>query len=108
MEVVDLYILHKKCVHKLVIVNIFDRLSKNEIFLKKMLDFLFWICYNRQAVLRKTHKTCSLKIEQHEISSTEKCEISLKKHFEKRNSKSKKSQEKNFSEKLIIKSFGIL
>ena len=61
-----------------------------------MLDFSFWICYNRQAVLRKTHETCSLKIEQHEISSTEKCEISLKKHFEKRNSKSKKVKKRIF------------
>ena len=40
--------------------------------------------------------SCSLKIEQHEISSTEKCEISLKKHFEKRNSKSKKVKKRIF------------
>ena len=44
--------------------------------LKKPLDFSESLRYNRQA--RKTRatserKNCSLKIEQHEISSTEKC-----------------------------------
>ena len=49
-----LCIVHKKRIVSLVIVNKFDRLSKNDIFLKKMLDFYRSICYNRQAVLRKT------------------------------------------------------
>ena len=49
-----LCIVHKKRTASLVIVNKFDRLSKNDIFLKKMLDFYRSICYNRQAVLRKT------------------------------------------------------
>ena len=41
-------------------------------------------------------KTCSLKIEQHEISSTEKCEISLKNTLKKETQKVKKSRKEFF------------
>ena len=64
--------------------------QKNEKNFEKGVDKWKELVYNSQALTsRDDLGECnrSLKIEQYEISSTEKCEISLKKHFEKRNSK---------------------
>ena len=72
--------------------------------LKKPLDFLLALRYNRQA--RKTRATsqranCSLKIEQHEISSTEKCRDLVKTLWKKKLKQSKKEARENSSEKGI-------
>ena len=88
--------MHKRIYITLLKTNNSDRLSKIDIFLKKAIDFLIWICYNRKAVRGHGKKIRSLKIEQYEISSTEKCEISLKNTLKKETQKSKKSQEKIF------------